>query len=105
MEENKKQERTVIHLYVKANDTHYYFGSVANIYEHFAKEQIGITFGSLRNYGLSASKPYENKLVIIRKGILLAKPKQKKREIVHTHNALDFSNLYENTSDFVRCYL
>jgi hypothetical protein len=76
MEENKKQERTVIHLYLKENDRHYYFGSMANIYEHFEKENIGITFGSLRNYGLSHKKHYENGRVIIRKGILLAKAKK-----------------------------
>jgi len=78
--ENKqtKKERTVIHLHLKENDTHHYFGSMANIFEHFTKEQIGISFGSLRNYGLSPTKPYENKKVIIRKGILQAKPKQSK---------------------------
>ncbi|MFV0470680.1 MAG: hypothetical protein ACK5L7_01410 [Paludibacteraceae bacterium] len=78
MEEKKteKQERTVIHLYIKENDKHFYFGSMANIYEHFKKEDIGISFGSLRNYGLSSTKPYENNKIIIRKGILLAKPKQ-----------------------------
>jgi len=76
MEEKKtKQERTVIHLYQKGNNTHHYFGSMANIFEFYSKENIGITFGSLRNYGLSPEKPYENKLVIIRKGILLTKPK------------------------------
>jgi len=76
MEEKQKQERTVIHLYLKENDTHLYFGSMANIFEHFPKEEIGIGFGSLRNYGLSAANPYENKKVIIRKGILQAKPKK-----------------------------
>jgi hypothetical protein len=77
-EEKTKQERTVIHLYLKETDIHLYFGSMANIFEHYTKEQIGISFGSLRNYGLSAFKPYENKKVIIRKGILQAKPKQAK---------------------------
>ena len=73
-----KQERTVIHLYLKENDIHSYFGSMANVFEHFSKEEIGIGFGSLRNYGLSPTKPYENKKVVIRKGILQAKPKQAK---------------------------
>ena len=77
MEEGKvKKERTVVHLYQKENDTHHYFGSVANVFEKFDKETVGITFGSLRNYGLSAEKPYENKKIIIRKGILQAKPKK-----------------------------
>ena len=75
-EKQAKQERTVIHLYLKEKDAHIYFGSMANIFEHFIKDEIGISFGSLRNYGLSHHNPYENKKVIIRKGILQAKPKQ-----------------------------
>ena len=79
MEEKKiKQERTVIHLYFKDNDRHEYFGSMANIFEHYSKDEIGISFGSLRNYGLSPQKLYINNKVIIRKGILQAKPKQAK---------------------------
>ena len=73
MDENKKKKRTVIHLYIKENDSHYYFGSMANIYEYFEKEDIGISFGSLRNYGLSSEKKFENRKVIIKKGVLLAK--------------------------------
>ena len=82
-EKQAKQERTVIHLYLKENDTHHYFGSVANVFEHFAKEDIGITFGSLRNYGLSPKNPYNNKKVIIRKGILQAKPKKNNNAVAH----------------------
>ena len=76
-EKQTKQERTVVHLYLKDSDTHCYFGSMANLYELHNKEEIGISFGSLRNFGLSAQKPYENKKVVIRKGILQAKPKTK----------------------------
>jgi len=80
MEEKSKtkQQRSVVHLYLKEKDEHIYFGSVANIFEFFTKEDIGISFGSLRNYVLSPNKPYENKLVIIRKGLLRAKPKATK---------------------------
>ncbi len=68
-----QQERQVIHL--QRGDDHYYFGSVAAIYDHFNKEDIGITYGSLRNYGLSPDKPYRNDKtgVIIRVGVLIAK--------------------------------
>jgi len=76
MGENKtKKERTVIHLYLIEKDIHLYFGSMANIFEHFSKDDIGISFGSLRNYGLLSEKPYKNKKVIIRKGSLQTKPK------------------------------
>lgn len=68
----EKVERTVVHLEIDGQ--HHYFGSVANIYEYFTVEQIGISYGALRNYGLSNDKPYQNARCIIRKGVLLAKP-------------------------------
>ena len=52
------QERQVIHL--QRGEEHYYFGSVAAMYDHFNREEIGISYGSLRNYGLSPDKPYRN---------------------------------------------
>lgn len=73
MEEMEKKERTVIHLYMKKSDTHHYFGSLANIYEYFSAEQLGISYGSLRNYGLSYEISYQNTKCIIRKGVLLSK--------------------------------
>lgn len=78
MEEKEKKERTVIH--VQINEEHHYFGSIANIYEFFTSEQVGITYGALRNYGLNFDKPYQNSKCIIRKGILLAK-KEKRIEL------------------------
>lgn len=68
-----KKERTVIHVQFLATNEHHYFGSIANVYEFFSSEQIGISYPSLRNYGLSQEHPYENKRVIIRKGKLLSK--------------------------------
>ena len=66
-------ERTVIHLQMLETDEHHYFGSIANIYQYYTSEQIGITYASLRNYGLSNEHPYKNKKCIIRKGLLLSK--------------------------------
>ena len=51
-------DRKVIHLHIDGDD--YYFGSVSAIYSVFSKEQLGIGYGSLRNYGLSPTKPYNN---------------------------------------------
>ena len=67
------QERQVIHL--QRDEEHYYFGSVAAMYDHFNREEIGISYGSLRNYGLSPDKPYRNEKtgVVIRVGVLIAK--------------------------------
>lgn len=73
MAEKEKKERTVLHLYIKENATHHYFGSIANIYEYFPAEELGISYGSLRNYGLSNEKPFQNTKCIIRKGLLLSK--------------------------------
>ena len=50
MELTEKKERTVIHL--QLGDVHEYYGSIANIYEFHSAEELGITYGSLRNYGL-----------------------------------------------------
>ncbi len=73
--DKEKVERTVVHL--ELNDgSHHYFGSLAAIYVKFDKEKIGISYGSLRNFGLSAEKPYQNKLCTIRKGVLLTIPKK-----------------------------
>jgi hypothetical protein len=67
------QERQVIHL--QKGDEHFYFGSVAALYDHFSKEEIGISYGSIRNFGLSPAKPYKNdkRGVVIRVGVLIAK--------------------------------
>ena len=69
----EKQQRTVIHLHLLDADEHHYFGSIANMYEHFTHEQLGIAYSSLRNYGLSNEHPYKNNQCIIRKGVLLSK--------------------------------
>jgi len=81
----EKKERTVIHLEL-ANGEHHYFGSIANIFEYFSSEMIGISYGSLRNYGLSSEKPYQNAKCIIRKGILLSKEgnRGRKRENIES---------------------
>ena len=52
------------------NPFHEYYGSIANIYEFHSSEELGITYGSLRNYGLTADKPYMNNKCTIRKGVL-----------------------------------
>ena len=68
-----EKERTVIHLQIIETDEHHYFGSIANIYQYYTSEQLGITYSSLRNYRLSNEHPYKNKKCVIRKGLLLSK--------------------------------
>lgn len=67
----EKVERTVIHLEI--NGEHHYYGSIANMFEYFTPQQLGISYGALRNYGLSNEKPYTNSKCTIRKGLLLSK--------------------------------
>ena len=40
MTEKEKKERTVIHLYIKENNTHHYFGSIANVFESFHPKNL-----------------------------------------------------------------
>ncbi len=79
-----QQERQVIHL--QLGEEHHYFGSVAALYDHYTKEQIGISYGSIRNYGLTPDKPYRNDKtgVIIRVGVLIAKEGNRGRRIQTT---------------------
>lgn len=66
-----KQERSVIHL--QLGDVHEYFGSLAAIYDVHSPSELGISYGGLRNYGVSAMNPYENDKCTIRKGVLRQK--------------------------------
>lgn len=70
-ETSEKKERTVIHLEI--NGEHHYYGSIANMYEYFTSHELGISYGALRNYGLSIDNPYSNSQCTIRKGVLLSK--------------------------------
>lgn len=69
------QERLVIHL--EKDEKHYYFGSLAAIYTQFQPEEIGVAYGTLRNYKLTPDRPYQNQKCIIRKGILVTKPSER----------------------------
>ena len=63
-------ERKVIHLHKDGDD--YYFGSVSAIFSMFSKEDIGIGYGALRNYGISPKHPYTNGKVTIKEGVLIS---------------------------------
>ena len=66
MEEGRK----VIHLIKDGQD--YYFGSLSALFSTFEKEELGVSYGSIRNYGLSPQKPYQNKLITIKEGVLIS---------------------------------
>ena len=78
MEEAKeKQERKVIHLHLHAKDKHVYYGSVAQLFEDYSKEELGISYTYFRKYQLAEDNPFVNKKCVIRKGILITKAKTK----------------------------
>lgn len=51
---------------------HFYFGSIAAIFDELSEEQIGIKKESLWNVDLSRVE-YQNKYCIIRMGVLIRK--------------------------------
>ena len=53
-------------------DMMYYFGSKAAVFDTFTKDDIGISYKTLRGINLSV-KPYENRVCIIRQGELQRK--------------------------------
>lgn len=65
------KEQKIIHLEFKDKvidgKNHYYFGSIAALFEMFGKEQLGISRNTLNNKE-SYSLPFENKHCIIREG-------------------------------------
>lgn len=69
-EKTADKERTVVHL--QLGDDHFYYGSIKSLCDNNDTETIGVTYNTLRCYGLSSEKPYSNKKCIIRKGVLIA---------------------------------
>jgi hypothetical protein len=63
-------DRKVIHLHKDGED--YYFGSLSAIFSMFDKEDIGIGYGALRNYGVTPEHPYTNTKVKIKEGVLIS---------------------------------
>lgn len=68
-----ERPRAVIHLHYLVDDTHHYYGSIAKLFDCYTSKELGITYGSLRNRGLTENKPFINDKCIIRKGVLLSK--------------------------------
>ena len=67
---DKVAQRKVIHLHKDGED--HYFGSLSAIFSVFSKEDIGIGYGALRNYGITPEHPYSNGKVIIKEGVLIS---------------------------------
>ena len=73
-----KQERTVVHL--ELNDSHFYYGNLKALCDNWGKNDIGISYNYLKNYGISETKPYVGKKCIIRRGTIVTSPQQKVKD-------------------------
>ena len=69
MEENKKQERAIVHL--EKDGKHYYYGNLKALTDHWDKEAIGVSYQYLKNLNISEEKPFSNGRCIIRRGIIV----------------------------------
>lgn len=65
--------RSVVHLHLLESDEHHYYGSLASIFDYYDADALGVTYGTLKNYGLCNGRPFCNERCVIRKGVILAK--------------------------------
>lgn len=61
---------TIYHVHIKGSDEHRYFGSISAIYDVFTPDDVGVSKSRLWGFKLAENRPYDNKLVTIRKGSL-----------------------------------
>lgn len=66
----------VVHVCL-GDDRHYYFGSVAAIFDTFTPDDLGVSMTTLWNYGLAPDRPYKNNRCAIYRGIINRKRQNK----------------------------
>jgi hypothetical protein len=66
---------SITHLEIKCHDgnRHFYYGSMAAIFDHWTSDDIGLNLRKLYDYRLSPQHPYENDKCIIRQGTIVRK--------------------------------
>lgn len=72
MEQKKKQERKVVHLQI--GEKHSYYGSIAQLFEDYTEEQLGISYYKTKN-NLRAKGVIVTDKCTIRQGALKTKVK------------------------------
>lgn len=75
---DKTQQRFVVHLQI--GDEHRYYGSIKSLCENNSHDKIGVSYNTLRCFGIKEEKPYINKHCIIRKGRLLTQKSNRGRK-------------------------
>lgn len=66
----------VVHVCL-GDDRHYYFGSVAAIFDRFTPDELGVSLTTLWNYGLAPDRPYKNNRCAIYRGSIDRKKQSK----------------------------
>jgi len=59
--------RTIYHVKF-GDDNHFYFGSIAAIFDKFTPKQLGVSKSRLWSYGITPERPYRNKICTIYRG-------------------------------------
>lgn len=72
--------QTIYHVSF-GDDEHYYYGSLAAVFDHFTPSQLGVSLARLYDVAITPDKPYRNDKCIIRKGILQRKKGNRKAPI------------------------
>lgn len=75
-----KQQRKVYHVEFKGLGKHYYFGSLAAIYDTLPEKEIGVASKTLYYDHEFEFGPYQNDKVIIRFGYLVTKEGRRGRK-------------------------
>lgn len=74
MEDKKKQERGIVHLFKRSSGEHFYYGNMKALFDAQEKEEndgsLGVAYNYMKNYDFSGGKVYANAMVEIRKGII-----------------------------------
>lgn len=68
-----KQQRKVFHIEFKRTQQHFYYGSIAAIFDNFKPDEIGVTAETFYYNHNFEFGPYQNEIVIIRFGYLKTK--------------------------------
>lgn len=63
----------IIHVHFKVTGVDEYFGSLAAVFQVHDEDNIGVKKQSLYNYRITPEKPYENKNVVIKEGVVVRK--------------------------------
>lgn len=74
MGKTTKQERTIIHLEIDGK--HYYYGNLKALCDSWEKDDLGVAYNYLKNYGIDNEHPYIGRRCTIRKGFIITSPRK-----------------------------